>query len=285
VSESVITHTGHTRLAGVIGWPVSHSLSPRIHGFWLKELGIDGAYVPFPVKPGAVEEAITGLVALGIAGANVTVPHKEAVIPVMDELDQTARRLGAVNTIVVDPGGRLIGRNSDGYGFLENLYANAPDWSAKLGPATVLGAGGAARAIVGALLDAGAPEIRLVNRTRSRAESIAEDFGDKRVIAGDWTAMAIHLESATLLVNTTSLGMKGQPPLEIDLSSLPSDAVVNDIVYVPLETELLKSAKARGNPTVDGVGMLLHQARLGFTAWFGGEPLVTDALRNFVLGS
>jgi len=285
LTAATTTHTGHTKLAGVIGWPVAHSLSPRIHGFWLKELGIDGAYVPFPVKPGTVEDAIKGLVALGIAGANVTVPHKEAVIPVMDDLDQTARRLGAVNTIVVEPDGRLIGRNSDGYGFLENLHANAPDWSAEIGPAVVLGAGGAARAIVGALLDAGAPEIRLLNRTPARADSIAADFADKRIAVGEWTALASHFDGAALLVNTTSLGMRGQPRLEIDLGSLPPDAVVNDIVYVPLDTELLKSAKERGNPTVDGIGMLLHQARIGFMAWFGGEPLVTDALRNFVLGS
>jgi shikimate dehydrogenase len=280
----VSPHSGKTRLAGVIGWPVAHSLSPRIHGFWLNELGIDGAYVPFPVEPPAIEDAVKGLVALGIAGANVTVPHKEAVFPIMDELDQTARRLGAVNTIVIDRGGRLIGRNSDGYGFIENLKAGAPDWSARTGPAVVLGGGGAARAIVGALLDAGTPEIRLVNRTRARAEAIAADFGDPRVAVGDWDRLGAALGDAGLLVNTTSLGMTGQPPLEIDLAPLPADAVVNDIVYVPLETALLKSARDRGNVAVDGLGMLLHQARLGFMSWFGGEPVVSDALRHFVLG-
>lgn len=276
--------SGHTRLAGVIGWPVSHSLSPRIHGFWLQELGIDGAYVPLAVEPGGIEDAVTGLVALGFAGANVTVPHKEAVIPIMDELDRTARRLGAVNTIVVEDG-RLIGKNSDGYGFLENLHANATGWWAGTGPAVVLGAGGAARAIVGALLDAGAPEIRILNRTRARAEAIAADFADKKIAAGDWNGIAGTLSDAALLVNTTSLGMQGQPSLEIDLGPLPADAVVNDIVYVPLETELLKAAKARGNVAVDGLGMLLHQARLGFTAWFGREPIVSEALRHFVLGA
>jgi len=283
MTDHTLTHTGNTRLAGVIGWPVSHSLSPRIHGFWLRELGIDGAYVPFPVKPEAVEEAITGLAALGLAGANVTVPHKEAVIPIMDDLDRTARRLGAVNTIVVGDDGRLVGHNSDGYGFLENLKTNAPDWSADLGPAVVLGAGGAARAIVGALIDAGVPEIRLMNRTRSRAESIAEDFGEPGIKVGDWNTLPAYLGDAAVLVNTTSLGMKGQPPLAIDLAQLPPDAVVNDIVYAPLATDLLKTARERGNIVVDGLGMLLHQARFGFTAWFGGEPIVTEALRRFVL--
>jgi shikimate dehydrogenase len=275
--------SGHTRLAGVIGWPVSHSLSPRIHGFWLKELGIDGAYVPLGVKPGALEDAVKGLMALGFAGANVTVPHKEAVIPIMDELDRTARRLGAVNTIVVE-NGRLIGKNSDGYGFIENLKAGAPDWSAETGAAVVLGAGGAARAIIGALLDAGIPGIWIVNRTRARAEAIAADFAERRLGVMDWERVSDVLGDAELLVNTTSLGMKGQPPLDLDLAQLPADAVVNDIVYAPLETELLKAAKERGNITVDGLGMLLHQARLGFSDWFGKEPVVSEALRRFVLG-
>jgi shikimate dehydrogenase len=281
----VSTLSGKTRVAGVIGWPASHSLSPRIHGFWLNELGIDGAYVPFPVEPGAIADAVKGLVALGMAGANVTVPHKEVVIPMMDELDHTARRLGAVNTIVVGRDGRLIGRNSDGYGFIENLRASAPDWSAATGPAVVLGAGGAARAVVGALLEAGAPEVRLFNRTRARADSIAKDFHDPRIVVGDWYHTRPSLHDAALLVNTTSLGMKGQPQLAINLAELPADAVVNDIVYVPLETELLKLARERGNVVVDGLGMLLYQARVGFAAWFGQNPVVSEALRHFVLGS
>jgi shikimate dehydrogenase len=275
--------TGAARVAGIIGWPVAHSRSPRLHGFWLNHYGIDGAYVPLAVPPERAMEAIRALPALGFCGANVTVPHKQAALAAADESDEIARRIGAVNTLVVAPDGRLLGRNSDGAGFLENLRAGAPDWRAAAGPAVVLGAGGAARAVVVALLDAGAPEIRLVNRTAARAKALAEALGEPRVTIVDWSARAGALEDAALLVNTTVLGMAGQPALKLDLSALPATALVNDIVYTPLKTGLLAAAQARGNRVVDGLGMLLYQARPGFAAWFGIEPEITGALREFML--
>lgn len=275
--------TGKARIAGVMGWPVSHSRSPRLHGHWLEVHGIDGAYIPLAVPPGRIEQAIRALPALGFAGVNVTVPHKEAALRLADEADDFARRLGAANTLVVNADGRIIASNSDAYGFMENLREGAPEFRPDAGPAVMLGSGGAARAVVVALADAGAPEIRIVNRTPARAEELCRLApGIARAIP--WTDMATALADATLLVNTTSLGMDGQPALEIDLRRLPLRAMVHDIVYTPLETPLLKAAAARGNPVVDGLGMLLHQARPGFRAWFGIEPEVTEDLRRVVLG-
>lgn len=276
--------TGKGLIAGVMGWPVGHSRSPMLHGFWLREYGIDGAYVPLAVPPDRAEQAIRALPAMGFRGCNVTIPHKEVAFRVVDRLDSSARRIGAVNTIIVAEDGTLEGRNTDGFGFWENLAASAPaDWSVTRGPAVVLGAGGAARAVVVALLDAGSPEIRLLNRTQARAAEIAADLGDPRIRVGSWDGRDAALGDAVLLVNSTSQGMTGYPPLEIDLSALPLDAIVTDIVYVPLVTPLLQAAVARGNPVVDGLGMLLHQARPGFHAWFGKDPQVTDDLRRFVL--
>lgn len=277
------TLSGAARLAGVIGWPVSHSRSPRLHGFWLAEHGIDGAYVPLAVSPDHLAAAVGALKLLGFRGANVTIPHKEAVLALCDGVSDEARRIGAVNTLVIGADGRLEGRNTDGFGFLANLRAALPGWSAAAGPAVLLGAGGAARAIAVALLDSGAPEIRLVNRSRPRAERLAADLGHHRLAVADWEARGAALADATLLVNTTSLGMAGQPPLDLDLAALPPRAVVNDIVYVPLETPLLQTARTRGHAVVDGIGMLLHQARPGFEAWFGLLPEVTAELRDYVL--
>lgn len=274
--------TGKAKVAGVMGWPVGHSRSPRLHGFWLQQHGIDGAYVPLAVPPDRVEQAIRALPALGFRGCNVTVPHKEAALRAVDRLDPAARRIGAVNTIVVLPDGSLEGRNTDGYGFVENLAEGRPGWRADAGPAVVLGAGGAARAILVALLDAGVPEIVLANRTLARAEELAADIGGP-LRAVPWENRTRALADAALLVNTTTQGMSGQPPLDLDLSGLPPAAIVTDIVYTPLTTPLLADAAARGNPTVDGIGMLLHQARPGFHAWFGLDPQVTPALRRFVL--
>lgn len=274
--------TGKARIAGVMGWPVSHSRSPRLHGYWLDRYGIDGAYVPFAVRPEDVERALRALPALGFAGTNVTVPHKEAVLRIADEVDGQARRIGAVNTVVVRADGCLHGSNTDAFGFLEHLKASAPDWRAAAGPAVVVGAGGAARAVCAALADAGVPEIRIANRTRERADAVAE-VAPGIAASVDWRERSDALAGAALLVNTTTLGMAGQPPLELDLSPLPAAAVVDDIVYVPLETELLAAARRRGHPTVDGLGMLLHQARPGFAAWFGVEPRVDDGLRDFLL--
>lgn len=276
--------TGKGLIAGVMGWPIGHSRSPLLHGFWLRHYGIDGAYVPLAVPPDRAEQAIRALPAMGFRGCNVTIPHKEVAFRIVDRLDSSARRIGAVNTIIVAADGTLEGRNTDGFGFWENLVATAPAiWSVTRGPSVVLGAGGAARAVVVALLDAGAPEIRLLNRTQARAAEIAADLGDPRIKVGAWDRRDKALDGAVLLVNSTSQGMNGYPPLEIDLSALPTDAIVTDIVYVPLVTPLLAAAAARGNPVVDGLGMLLHQARPGFHAWFGTDPQVTDDLRCFVL--
>lgn len=274
--------SGRARLAGVMGWPVAHSRSPRLHGFWLRQYRIDGAYLPLAVRPDSFAAAVRALPLLGFRGTNVTVPHKEAALAAMDRVTDSARRIGAVNTILVDSEGRLEGWNTDGFGFLESLRAQRPGWQATAGPAVLLGAGGAARAIAVALADAGAPEIRLVNRTVERAERLAREIGGPFRIFG-WPDRAAALAGAALLVNTTILGMTGQAPLDLVLDRLPPEAVVNDIVYAPLETPLLAAARGRGNPTVDGLGMLLHQARPGFAAWYGVEPEVSPALRAFVL--
>jgi shikimate dehydrogenase len=274
--------SGRGRVAGVMGWPVAHSRSPRLHGYWLRLHGIDGAYIPLPVRPEHFATALRALPLLGFAGANVTVPHKEAALAAVDRSDATALRIGAVNTIVVASDGTLVGRNSDGFGFMENLRTGAPGWSPKTGPAVILGAGGSARAVAVALLDGGVPEIRIVNRTVERAERLSADIGGPFRVYG-WAERVSALGDAALLVNSTTLGMKGQPSLELALDRLPRTAVVNDIVYSPLETVLLATARARGNPAIDGLGMLLHQARPGFAAWFGVEPAVTPELRDFVL--
>jgi len=273
--------SGTTLLAGIVGWPVAHSRSPRLHGYWLERYGIDGSYLPLAVRPDDFEAALRGLAASGFRGVNVTIPHKEAALRLCDEVTPQAARIGAVNTIVMQDG-RLLGSNSDGFGFLENLRQGCPDWRPQDGACVVLGAGGAARAVLAALQDAGVPEIRLTNRTAARAQTLAEEFGTP-VTAVAWQERSESLAGAGLLVNTTSLGMDGHPPLELALDDLPSDALVTDIVYVPLQTELLAASTARGNPTVDGLGMLLHQARPGFEAWFGKVPEVTPELREFIL--
>jgi shikimate dehydrogenase len=276
--------SGQARVAGVFGWPVAHSRSPRLHGFWLSEYGIDGAYLPFAVSPENLAFALRALPLLGLRGVNLTLPHKEAALTLVSRATPEARRIGAVNTIVVTENGELEGSNTDGYGFLEHLRASQPGWRAAAGPAVLLGAGGASRAIAVALLDAGLPDLRIVNRSLPRAAALAEVL-DSRARAVDWSQRAAAMVDAALLVNATTLGMTGQPALELDIARLPQSAVVYDIVYVPLETPLLAAARARGNSVVDGIGMLLHQARPGFAAWFGVTPSVTSALRDFVLAA
>jgi shikimate dehydrogenase len=279
--------TGRAALAGVMGWPVGHSLSPRLHGFWLRQHRIDGAYLPLAVGPDRLGQALRALPALGFRGVNLTIPHKEPALALVDRTTPAAARIGAINTVIVGQDG-LLGDNTDGYGFIASLAAGAPNWQAGAGPAVLLGAGGAARAIAIALIDAGAPELRLVNRTLARAKTLAGQLADAARERG--AALAVlpwqaedALAGASLLDNTTSLGMTGQPPLEIDLAPLPERALVTDIVYHPLETGLLSAARARGHAVVDGLGMLLHQARPGFRAWFGVDPEVSDALRATVL--
>lgn len=278
--------TGKARLAGVLGWPVSHSQSPRLHGYWLEQYGVDGAYLPLPVEPAYFAEAVRSLVRLGFRGANVTVPHKESAFLLCQEagnsLTDRARHVGSVNTLVFEADGRIHGDTTDGFGFVENLRAGCPDWTAAAGPALILGAGGAARSVIAALQEAGCSEVILTNRSRDRAETLAADLGGPiRVV--DWDRRQDSCAGIAVLVNTTSLGMTGQPPLEMDLADLPVTALVTDIVYAPLETDLLATARARGNPVVDGLGMLLHQARPGFEAWFGVAPVVTEALRQHIL--
>jgi shikimate dehydrogenase len=267
------------KLAGVMGWPVAHSRSPKLHGFWLAHYGIAGTYVPLPVAPGRVADALKGLSALGFSGCNVTIPHKLEVMKLVDNVDPLAQRIGAVNTVVVEKDGKLSGFNTDGYGFVESVRDVRKDWKADAGPVVVLGAGGGARAIVVTLIAEGAKEIRLLNRTRGRAEELASAAGSNvRVLA--WDKRVEALDGAALLVNTTSQGMVGQPPLDIALDALPATALVSDIVYNPLVTPLLASAKARGNTIVDGLGMLLHQARPAFRAFYGVMPEVTAELRK-----
>lgn len=269
------------RTAGLIGWPVAHSRSPLLHRYWLDHYQIAGAYVPLPVAPGRLATALRGLAALGFAGCNITIPHKEEALRLVDRVDAVGRRVGAINLVVVEADGSLSGCNTDGYGFLENLRDGAAGWRADRGPAVVLGAGGAARSVVASLLDEGAPEVRLLNRTRARADSLAAEFAS-RVRVQPWPARGATLEGAALLVNTTSLGMVGHPPLGLDLDGLPRSAVVCDIVYNPLRTALLAEAQARGNRAVDGLGMLLHQARPAFAAWFGVTPAITPKLRALI---
>lgn len=280
--------TGAARLAGVMGWPVGHSRSPRLHGYWLDHHGIDGAYLPLAVAPDRLEPALRGLPALGFKGCNLTLPHKEAALLLVDEVSEAGRRIGAVNTITVDEDGRLTGDNTDGFGFIANLQAGAAVWRATDGPAVILGAGGAARAIAVALIDAGIPGLRLTNRTFKRAEHLAEALRPMAPATSievvDWQERSDALDGTRLLINTTSLGMSGQPPLEIDLDGLPDGATVTDIVYSPLETKLLEEARSKNHVVVDGLGMLLHQGRPGFAAWFGTDPDVTDDLRAVVLG-
>lgn len=274
--------SGKLRLAGVIGHPISHSKSPRLHGHWLKRYGIDGHYIPINVAPDDLARTIELLPRLGFAGINVTLPHKEAVMALCDEITPRAKAVGAVNTIIFQEDGSVLGDNTDGYGFMANQYAGAPNWRADTGPAVVLGAGGAARGVVAGLLDAGTQQIILSNRTAERATALQSEFG-ARVLVSAWDDVGDAIKGANLLVNTTSLGMDGQPALPVSLDHLCSETLVTDIVYTPLKTQLLIDAAARGCAVVDGLGMLLHQAVPGFEAWFGQKPIVDDELRDAVL--
>jgi shikimate dehydrogenase len=268
------------RRACVIGWPIEHSRSPAIHGYWLKHYKIDGEYRAEAVRPGDLA-ALLGSLAKTYVGANVTLPHKEEALRLADHVDAAARAIGAANTLWLDETGKLHASNTDAFGFMTNLEQQAPGWNDKRRQIVVLGAGGAARAILYGLIEAGVGKILLLNRSRDRAEALAKSFG-RKVEVGDWNQRNQALSSAGLLVNTTSLGMVGKPPLDLDLAALPNDAVVADIVYNPLETELLAAARARGNRVVDGLGMLLYQAVPGFERWFGMRPEVTPELRKQV---
>ncbi len=269
-------------LAGVMGWPVAHSRSPVIHNHWMAQYGLRGAYVLLPVQPENFEAAIRGLPALGFSGCNVTIPHKVNAMKMMDFVDPVAKAMGAINTIVVQLDGSLHGYNNDGFGYIQSLRDAQPDWRGDAGPALVLGAGGAARAIVLSLLNEGAPEVRLVNRTREKTQALADEFGP-RVKVLDWAERNDAMAGVALLVNTTNQGMHGQPELAVSLAALPEQALVSDAIYIPLETALLKNARLRGNPVVNGLGMLLNQARPAFKAWFGVMPEITPTLRQVVI--
>jgi shikimate dehydrogenase len=268
-------------LAGLLGWPVAHSRSPIIHNHWLAEHGIAGRYVLLPVPPEKLADAVRGLAPLTFHGCNVTTPHKQAIMPLLDHVDPLAQKIGAVNTVVVREDGTLEGLNNDGNGFVLSLRDLDPAWRPDSGPVAVLGAGGAARAVVASLAAQGAKEIRLTNRTQERAEEIADVVGPSVVVV-PWSKRADALDGVAMLANATSLGMAGKPPLEISLDRLPRHALVGDLIYVPPETPLLAAARQRGNKTVNGLGLLLHQARPAFQRWFGVMPEITPTLQGAI---
>lgn len=271
-------------MAGVMGWPVAHSRSPVIHNHWIRQYGLNGSYGLFPVRPERLEAALRGLSALGMAGCNITLPHKVQAMQWVDHVDPLGQRMGAINLVVVQADGALHGFNTDGYGFIQSLRDAKPDWRADAGPIVVLGGGGAARAIVLSLIDAGASSIRLINRTRSKAQALADEFGPL-IAVFDWSERHDALAGAAMLVNSTDQGMHGKTDLDLRLDALPIDALVCDAIYIPLETTLLAAARARGNLTVNGLGMLLNQARPAFKAWFGVDPELTPVLREAVIAT
>lgn len=285
-------HTSSFKLAGIMGWPVGHSRSPSIHNHWIKKHELNGAYVYLPVNPANPDDlkaALKGLSVMGFAGCNLTLPHKVMALPMVDRLDATAKRMGAINTIVVEADGSLSGYNNDGYGYIQSLLVAKPDWQPSTGPALIMGAGGAARAVLVSLAEKGVKDIRVCNRTESHAHDLAAAFKDDfaqnlgtKLTAVPWDQRHQALADVALLVNTTSQGMGSNPSLDINLDLLPTTALVSDVVYIPMETPLLKTAKARGNPTAGGLNMLLHQARPAFQKWFGVLPEVTPELVKIV---
>jgi len=268
-------------IAGLLGWPVAHSRSPVIHNHWLAHHQIAGRYVLFPVPPEKLEAAVRGIATLGLRGCNVTTPHKQAIFPLLDRVDELARRIGAVNTVVVDKDGALTGFNNDGNGFIQSLRDVDPQWRPDSGPVLVLGAGGAARAVAASLAAQGAREIRIANRTIEKAREIADAVGPMVKVV-PWEQREEALDGIAMLANATSLGSAGKAPLEMSLDRLPKRAVVGDLIYVPPETPLLAAARTRGNITVNGLGLLLNQARPAFNAWFGVMPEITPALRQAI---
>lgn len=269
-------------LAGVIGHPIAHSRSPILHRHWLRQHGLPGYYIPMDVAPGDLERVLRALPRAGFVGVNITVPHKEKVMEIADLVTDRAILIGAANTLIFRADGKIHADNTDGYGFLENLRQGAPNWKPDAGPVALLGAGGAARAVVAALLDAGVREIMVANRTRLRAERLQDDFG-RRLRVVDWVQAGTMIEQAALVVNSTSLGMTGKPQLRVPFDGLHAGQVVTDLVYAPLRTDLLAAAEAAGCQTVDGLGMLLHQAVPAFERWFGVRPVVDDHTREAAL--
>ena len=273
---------GKTKIAGVIGWPIAHSQSPRLHNFWLQELSLNGVYIPLEVHPSDIIEAFKSLPKLGFSGVNITVPYKEQICDILDHIDPFAARVGAVNTIVIGENGQMFGTNSDGFGFLENVKQSIPLWDPIASKVVVVGAGGATRSIIASLIDVGVTNIRIVNRTFERAKVLVEQINYPIEIFS-WHNIDDAIIGSNFFINTTTLGMYGQPPLLCDLTKLAPDAIVTDIVYSPLTTPLLSNAKKLGFAVVDGLGMLLHQARPGFKSWFGYMPEVSPKLRSFII--
>ena len=271
-------------LAGVIGSPIAHSRSPALHGHWLKTYGIKGFYIPMDIAQADLAEALRTLPKLGFVGVNVTIPHKETVLALADIVTDRAALIGAANTLIFRKDGRIHADNTDGYGFIANLRQNAPNWQPMAGPAAVFGAGGAARAVIASLIEVGVPEIRVANRTRPRAEALRTEFGAKVTVC-DWVQAGNMLDEALTVVNTTALGMTGKPDFRVPLDGLLPKALVTDLVYNPLRTQFLQQAAALGCTTVDGLGMLLHQAAPGFERWFGTRPEVDAATRAAVLAA
>jgi shikimate dehydrogenase len=276
-----MTHPDRFLLAGVMGYPVMHSRSPKLHNYWLAKYALTGTYVPLAIKAEHLRAALRALPALGFSGCNLTIPHKEAALEIVDRIDPLARRIGAVNCVVVAADGSLMGQNHDAFGYIESVREAQPTWRADAGPIVVIGAGGGARAVLVSLIDQGAREIRLVNRTPARAKALAGELGGPITALG-WEQREAALKGAAMLVNATNQGMVGEPPLDLALDALPAGALVSDIIYIPRETALLAAARKRGNPTVNGLGMLLHQARPAFQAWFGIMPEVTPELRAMI---
>ena len=276
--------TDHPRipLAGVIGSPIAHSRSPALHGYWLQRYGLKGFYIPMDVAQADLGRVLQTLPLMGFVGLNVTIPHKETVLALADIVTDRAALIGAANTLIFRKDGSIHADNTDGAGFIANLRQNAPHWQPQAGPAAVFGAGGAARAVIAALIEVGVPEIRLANRTRARAEALRADFGAK-VVVHDWVQAGNMLEAVATVVNTTALGMVGKPDFRVPLDALSPQALVTDTVYTPLKTALLIEAEELGCTVVDGLGMLLHQAAPGFERWFGQRPEVDEATRQAVL--
>ncbi len=276
-----MAHPDRFLLAGVMGWPVMHSRSPMLHNYWFRQHGLAGTYVPLAIRPEGLASGLRALHPLGFAGCNLTIPHKQQAMTIVDSVDALAKAIGAISCVVVGADGSLAGTNNDCYGFIHNLRQSQPGWRADAGPIAVIGAGGGSRAVCYGLAQEGAKEIRLINRTFARAKSMADAFGGP-IRALPWEERHDALEGAAMVVNTTSCGMVGQPALDIRLDRLPKTALAADIIYIPLETPFLAAARRRGNPTVNGLGMLLHQGRPAWKAWFGIEPEVTVELRAMI---
>jgi shikimate dehydrogenase len=276
-----MAHPDRFLMAGVMGWPVMHSRSPMLHNYWFQKHQLAGTYVPLAIRPEGLAAALRALHPLGFAGCNLTIPHKQQAMTIVNEIDEVAKRIGAISCVVVRSDGSLAGSNNDCYGFIHNIKQEQPGWRADAGPAVVIGAGGGSRAVCYGLAQERAKEIRLVNRSLDRAKGIANEFGSP-IKALPWEQRHDALEGAATVVNSTSQGMVGQPALDIKLDKLPANALVADIIYIPLETPFLAAARKRGNRTVNGLGMLLHQGRPAWKAWFGIEPEVTPELRSMI---